>query len=87
MNNILVEVYCAATLKSYDFWLPSNGIIKNIIEKLMDEIALYENNIQLFSEESSKSMILYHSNLKVVLNMQYTVVESGVMNGDKLILI
>ncbi len=87
MNNVLVEVFSEATLKKYEFWLPKNGIIKDVIEKLAEDIMIFESNDSLYTEDSIGKVLLISKKDGRVFNQEFTVVESGIMSGDYLILV
>ncbi|MBO5608981.1 MAG: hypothetical protein J5929_01215 [Eubacterium sp.] len=87
MNDILVEIVCIATIKKYEFWIPKKGLIKDVIKKIADDIMIFENNDNIYDENSINKLVLVTEMTGDVLNSNYSVSESGVMGGDKLILI
>ncbi len=87
MNDVLVEIISVATIKKYEFWLPKKGLIKDVIKKLAEDIMIYENNDGLYDEKSKENLILVVSTSGDILNKEYTVSQSGIMGGDKLILV
>ena len=87
MNDVLVEIYCVATIKKYEFWLPKKGMIRDVIDKLEEEIMLFENNESIFTEESKENVVLVVYSTGDILNKEYTVTQSGIMSGDRLILV
>ena len=87
MNEILVEIISVATIKKYEFWLPKKGLIADVIKKLAEDIMIYENNDGLYDENSIKGLALVVESSGDVLNKEYTVSESGIMGGDRLILV
>ena len=44
MNKVLVELYCAATIKKYDMWFPKSMKIREVINQLIEQIEDFENN-------------------------------------------
>ena len=87
MNEILVEIISVATIKKYEFWLPKKGLISDVIKKLAEDIMIYENNDRLYDENSIKGLALVVESSGDILNKEYTVSESGIMGGDRLILV
>ncbi len=86
MDDILVEIYCETMMREYDFWLPKKGYIKDVIKKLAEEIMIFENNSNLFDSQEIEGLVLVGTNGNV-FNKDYTVVESGIMGGDRLMLV
>ena len=87
MNDVLVEVYSEATLKSYEFWIPKSALIQDVIRKMMEEIAIFESNDALFDSDVAASVVLVSSRTGEVLSFDFTVLESGILSGDKLVLV
>lgn len=87
MNDVLVEVYCEATLKGYEFWIPRTALIKDVIQKIAEEIMIYESNDGLFQGEQLGLLVLMNQRTGVLMNRDYTVTESGIKSGDRLILV
>ena len=87
MNDILVEIVCIATIKKYEFWIPKKGLIKDVIKKLAADIMIFENNDHIYDDNSMNNLVLVMGNSGDVLNNNYTISESGVMGGDRLILV
>ena len=87
MNDVLVEVVSIATIKKYEFWLPKSGVIKDVIQKIAEEIMIYENNDNLYDERVINNLVLVMESTGDTLNKSYTVCESGIMGGEKLILV
>ncbi|ALU13049.1 secretion system protein YukD [Eubacterium limosum] len=85
MNKILVEIICAATAKSYDFWIPKKMPVSLIIEKIVADICLFEVNDALFDDE--KGIYLYSYEQGLFLNRAQTLLEAGVKAGDRLLII
>lgn len=87
MNDILIELKCEATIKKYEFWIPKTGLIRDVIEKLAEEIMVFEQSDSLFSKEVIDSMVLVKAEGGRVLRRDYTVQQSGIVSGDLLILV
>ena len=87
MNDVLVEIVSIATIKKYEFWLPKKGLIRDVIKKLAEDIMVYENNDNLYDENAINNLVLVVGSTGDVLNKNYTVSESGIMGGDRLILV
>lgn len=85
MNKVLVELYCAATIKKYDMWFPKSVLIREVIQQVMEEIQAYENNSELFPDESSVMLYLYDR--QTVLNVDYTVQQSGIVSGQRIMMV
>ena len=87
MNDVLVEVVCIATIKKYEFWLPKKGLIVDAIKKIAEEIMLFENNDSIYSGEAMNDLVLVVASTGDILNKSYTINDSGIMSGDKLIVV
>lgn len=87
MNDVLVEIISIATIKKYEFWLPKKSLIKDVIRKLAEDIMIFENNDNLYDENDLKGLVLVVASSGDVLNKDYTVCESGILGGDRLILV
>jgi uncharacterized ubiquitin-like protein YukD len=85
MNKVLVELYCAATIKKYDLWLPKNMLIREVIKQIIEEIQIYEKNDTLFSD--IENLVLYLYERHVVLNKEYTVEQSGIVSGQRIMIV
>ena len=57
MNKVLVELYCAATIKKYDMWFPKSMKIREVINQLIEQIEDFENNNELF--QNTDNIMLY----------------------------
>ena len=85
MKKILIEVVCAATAKSYEFLLPaqmSDGVAR---KKIIEQIIAYEENEDLF--QGTETILFCDMEQKEVLNEKFTLEESGIYGGNRLILI
>lgn len=85
MNRVLIELFCAATIKKYDFWLPKSMLIKDVIKRLTEDIEDYENVEELFGNVDD--IMLYLDDRKVILNKEYTVEQSGIVSGQMLMMV
>lgn len=85
MDKILVEVYCGASDKSYDFLLPGLMKVKVARVKMMDQIAAFEQNDKLF--EKASMLLLADKDGEKILNEDFTLEEAGICGGNRLILI
>ncbi len=85
MDKVLVEMFCAATIKKYDFWIPKTMKIKDVIRKVIEEIETYESNGDLFEKNGDEMLVHYER--RVILNLEYTVEESGIVNGQRLMIV
>lgn len=85
MDRLLVEIVCAATIKKYDFWIPKRMKIQEVIARLMEEIEAFEGNTELFERHGNEMLIHYERQL--ALNPDYTMEQSGIVNGQRLMLI
>lgn len=84
MDKVLIEIICAATEKKYDFLLPTQMSVKMALNKIMDQIMIFEENNELFIE---KEYILIEKENKDVLNESFTLEQAGISGGNCLILI
>lgn len=85
MNKVLIELYCAATIKKYDMWLPKAMKIQEAIQQIIEEIRVFENNDELFMDELN--LLLYLFERQTVLNPEYTVEQAGVLSGQRIMLV
>lgn len=85
MNKVIIELYCAATIKKYDMWIPRAMKVQEVIKQLIEEIRVYENNDSLFSDE--EHILLYLYERRTVLNRDYTVEQSGIVSGQRIMMV
>ena len=85
MNRVLIELFCAATIKKYDFWILKSMLIKDVIKRLTEDIEDYENVEELFGNVDD--IMLYLDDRKVILNKEYTVEQSGIVSGQMLMMV
>lgn len=85
MDKILLEVFCVATSKSYDFWISKKMEIVKVKEKIIQQITLFEKNEELFSEDND--VFLMGGTDADVFEETWTVEEVGLHSGDKIVII
>ncbi|MBQ9233428.1 MAG: hypothetical protein IJ167_05260 [Lachnospiraceae bacterium] len=85
MNKVLIELFCAATIKKYDFWFPKSMLIKDVIHRIIEDIEDYENVESLFGDE--ENIMLYLDERGVILNRDYTVEQSGITSGQRIMMV
>ena len=85
MNKVLVELYCAATIKKYDMWFPKSMKIREVINQLIEQIEDFENNNELF--QNTDKIMLYLSESRDVLNRDYTVEQCGIVSGQRIMMV
>lgn len=85
MNQILIEVFCAATIKKYDFWISKKLSIREITQILIEEIQEYEDNSRLFDSEDQ--VLLYLADRGVILNRDYTAEQAGLVSGQRIMMV
>ena len=85
MKKILIEVVCAATAKSYEFLLPAQMSVGVARKKIIEQIIAYEENEDLF--QGTETILFCDMEQKEILNEKFTVEESGIYGGNRLILI
>ncbi len=83
MNKLMVEIFLPASGKSYDIRIPVNSRIGDMIPLLEACMAELEDGYFVPNADS----ILCDRNTGVVLDMNLTAGEMGILNGTKLILI
>ena len=83
MKKILIEVVCAATAKSYEFLLPAQMSVAR--KKIIEQIIAYEENEDLF--QGTETILFCDMEQKEILNEKFTLEESGIYGGNRLILI
>lgn len=85
MDKVLVEIICPATSKSYDFWVAKKLGARQAAVRIAKDIMLYEMNEELF--DTGKGLFLYFYENRELLNQDYTMEQSGVRSGCRLMLI
>ena len=85
MNKVLIELYCATTIKKYDMWLPKSMLIKEVITQIIEQIEEYESNDELFPELDNIMLYLYER--QDILNKDYTVEQSGIVSGQRIMMV
>lgn len=85
MDEVLVEIICPATSKTYDFWLAKKMTVEQAAIRAAKDIMLYELNERLFDMEKPLFLYLYEN--RVLLKHTHTVEHSGVRSGCRLILL
>lgn len=85
MDKVLVEIYCAASGKNYEFLLPGKMKVKTAIKKLMEQIICAEENEDLFP--NPQNCLLADRDSREILNDSFTLEQAGVIGGNRLILV
>ena len=83
MESVIVEVYIPATSASYDFRLPSSGIIRDVINEVIRVLETTQQNLEFDRAQP----ILCDRERELVLDYRDTVAEAGLHDGSKLILV
>ena len=83
MTKLLLEVFCPATNKSYDFWVSKKLTIAEVRDKFAYEIAHKEKSTDLFKDPER---VLLFSTKFGALDLRYTLAGAGLCSGDTLIL-
>ena len=81
MKKILIEVVCAAT----EFLLPAQMSVGVARKKIIEQIIAYEENEDLF--QGTETILFCDMEQKEILNEKFTLEESGIYGGNRLILI
>ncbi len=85
-NEYLVEIYYPIVSSSFDIYIPRNIKISKLIDLLLNMFnSKYKNN--LIVGDLKKKMILCEFQTGKMLNINFSVEQSGIQNGSKLILI
>lgn len=85
MKQMLINVFCPAASKSYDFWIPEKMKVEAAIALLCDDISAFENNAGLFAGRDS--LLLYSYLEQKTLPREQTLAETGVKSGDRIALV
>jgi hypothetical protein len=85
MEEVLVEVSCPATAKSYEFLIPKEMHAGAAMKRIAADIMGFEANDALF--DSGDEVILYDYDSRSVVNQEYTVLEAGIKSGAKLMIL
>ena len=84
MKELLINFYCPATSKSYDFWVPKTMQVTNVIEQICSAVCEYENQDNIFPKLDT--LVLYSYLNRATLPANYSLEQVGVRSGDKLAL-
>lgn len=85
MDKVLVEVICPATSKSYDFWIARQMTAGQAAARIAEDIMLHEMNDELFPDKDR--IFLYFYENRALLNKEYTIEQSGVRSGCRLMVV
>lgn len=85
MDKYLVDIYYLGTLKHYDFWISKHMNIRSSLDKIIEEIRLFENNPKLFLDE--EKVMIYSKRSGLPLGYDMTLFQSGIRSGDTLYII
>jgi hypothetical protein len=85
MEEVLVDVYCPATAKSYEFLVPKTMNAKNCLKGMAEGIMGFESNSELFDLE--EDVFLYDYDSRSVVNEGHTITEAGIKSGAKLMIL
>ena len=83
MNKVLVKLYVPTIEQQYDIWLPLNRRIHNIISLLVKAINEFCGGYY----KPTEMPMLYDKITARIYNVNLTVKESSIRNGQELILI
>jgi hypothetical protein len=81
---IMVDIYMPALDQSYDFMLDENAVLSNIVLEVSEMIA--KTTKSRLTDENN-GFVLYHPEKGAPLSESRTLYESGVRDGDRLILV
>ena len=81
---IMVDIYMPAVDQSYDFLLDENAELNTVILEITEMIARKTKSDLTGSDED---FVLYYVDKKAPLPLAKTLYESGVRDGDRLILV
>jgi hypothetical protein len=85
MDKMLIEVFCVATSKSYDFWISKKMVLAKVKEKILEQIQAYEKNTELFQQ--AEQVFMMEDTQASILEEAWTVEEAGLHSGDKVVII
>lgn len=83
MDKILVEVYVPVLEKSYDFFIPLQSQMSDVLELMKRGIADLTGGEYISNEDS----FICHKENGAIININKSVVELGLKNGSRLMLI
>ena len=83
METVIVEIIVPATNRIYDFALPAKGRVQESIESIIDTLEYTENNIT-FDRECP---MLCDVERKTVMQAGMTILEAGIHDGSRLMLL
>ncbi|MGN0654574.1 MAG: hypothetical protein ACI4KD_06615 [Oscillospiraceae bacterium] len=85
MNKVLVEIVSPSTARSYEFWISKQMTVKEALDICVAEICAREGNNNIVPENGK--LALFSQRLGIALNENYTVSQSGICGGDKLMIV
>ena len=84
MDKVLIEIVCPGIGKSYEFWVPKSMRVGKLIQKLQEDIRMYEAHEELFT---LGDMVLYLCDQMALPDENLLVTEAGICSGMKLLLL
>lgn len=85
LDKFLVEIIFPGMGRNYDFWIPKRMMVQTVIEKVVMEIAQFEENTVPSQKIQEKILCLKRTGR--ILCAQNTMLEAGVRSGDTLVLL
>ncbi len=83
MDKFLVEVYTPVLNRSFDVFIPIQSPMSNVLELLKKAVEEMSGGLFIANENTA---ICHHEDGKII-NINMTVLELGIHNGSKLMLI
>lgn len=85
MDKILIEVFCVATSRNYDFWISKKMNVAKAKEKIIEQISSYEENEDMFLD--AEEIFMMNSPGAEILEESWSIEEVGLHSGDRLVII
>lgn len=81
---ILVDIYVPSVDRTYDFMLDENADLSSVIIEVSEMLARKTGSGK---SGDANDFVLYHSDREVPLSVNKSLYESGVGDGDRLIMV
>lgn len=84
MNNFLIDIWCPATSKTYEFQIPAKIKIGDMIEMAAEEIRIYDSNENIFKDTDNLIVMLDDN---IPLSRDETAEQAGIKSGSTIMLL
>ena len=81
---ILVDIYVPSVDKTYDFMLDENAVLSSVMIEISEMLTRKTGSDR---HPAYKDFVLYYADRELPLSLDKSLFESGVSDGDRLILV